>query len=75
MDLNTTGVKTPSQKEEKKLALPKMNLDEALPGQLHMSITECSMPDPVLRQRAAGAYQLPRKLAMDSSFTCSRYGS
>lgn len=29
--------------KEKKLALHKMNPDESLPGQLRMSITECSM--------------------------------
>lgn len=54
----------------KRLACPPSNqpFAKAFLGQLHMSITECcaqTRTDPLLRQQAAGAYQLPRKLATD----------
>lgn len=41
----------------------------------HWMLCAQTRTDPLLRQQAAGAYQLPRKLATDPPFTCSSHGS
>lgn len=41
----------------------------------HWMLCAQTRTDPLLRQQAAGACQLPRKLAADPPFTCSSHGS
>lgn len=41
----------------------------------HWMLCAQARTDPLLRQQAAGTYQLPRKLATDPPFTCSSHGS